>query len=59
MSPLPMARPSLPPQRPTPAAYAKDIPNLLVDESETVSDAENHRLVAKAAADGIRPTFEA
>ena len=36
-----------------------DIPNLLVDEAETVSDAENDRLVAKAAADGIRPTFEA
>ena len=34
-----------------------DIPNLLVDEAETVSDAE--RLVAKAQADGIRPTFEA
>jgi uncharacterized protein YbaR (Trm112 family) len=36
-----------------------DIPNMLVDESETVSDAEHERLVAKAAADGIRPTFEA
>jgi uncharacterized protein YbaR (Trm112 family) len=36
-----------------------DIPNMLVDESETVSDAEHERLLAKAAADGIRPTFEA
>jgi uncharacterized protein YbaR (Trm112 family) len=36
-----------------------DIPNLLVDEAETVSDAEHERLVAKAATDGIRPTFEA
>ena len=36
-----------------------DIPNMLVDEAETVSDAEHERLVAKAAADGIRPTFEA
>ncbi|HEX4491192.1 MAG TPA: Trm112 family protein [Acidimicrobiia bacterium] len=36
-----------------------DIPNMLVDESETVSDAEHERLVAKAQADGIRPTFEA
>ena len=36
-----------------------DIPNMLVDEAETVSDAEHDRLVAKAAADGIRPTFEA
>jgi uncharacterized protein YbaR (Trm112 family) len=35
-----------------------DIPNLLVDEAQTVSDAEHERLVAKAAADGIRPTFE-
>jgi uncharacterized protein len=35
-----------------------DIPNMLVDEAETVSDAEHERLVAKAAADGIRPTFE-
>jgi uncharacterized protein len=36
-----------------------DIPNLLVDEAETVTDAEHERLVAKAQADGIRPTFEA
>jgi uncharacterized protein YbaR (Trm112 family) len=36
-----------------------DIPNMLVDESETVNDAEHERLVAKAAADGVRPTFEA
>jgi uncharacterized protein YbaR (Trm112 family) len=36
-----------------------DIPNMLVDESETVNDAEHDRLVAKAAADGVRPTFEA
>jgi uncharacterized protein len=36
-----------------------DIPNMLVDESETVNDAEHDRLVAKAQADGIRPTFEA
>jgi uncharacterized protein YbaR (Trm112 family) len=35
-----------------------DIPNLLVDEAQTVSDEEHERLVAKAAADGIRPTFE-
>jgi uncharacterized protein YbaR (Trm112 family) len=36
-----------------------DIPNMLVDESETVNDAEHERLVAKAQAEGIRPTFEA
>ena len=36
-----------------------DIPNMLVDEAQTVSDAEHDRLIAKAQADGIRPTFEA
>jgi len=36
-----------------------DIPIMLVDEAETVSDAEHARLLAKAEADGIRPTFEA
>jgi uncharacterized protein YbaR (Trm112 family) len=36
-----------------------DIPNMLVDESETVSDGEHERLVAKAQAEGVRPTFEA
>ena len=36
-----------------------DIPNMLVDEAETVSDAEHQRLVDKATAEGIRPTFEA
>jgi uncharacterized protein YbaR (Trm112 family) len=36
-----------------------DIPNMLVDESETVNDSEHERLVAKAQADGVQPTFEA
>jgi len=36
-----------------------DIPVMLVDEAETVDDAEHDRLVAKAEADGVRPTFEA
>lgn len=36
-----------------------DIPIMLVDEAEAVDDAEHDRLVAKAAADGIVPTFEA
>jgi len=36
-----------------------DIPNMLVDEAHTVHDAEHARLMAKAEADGIRPTFEA
>jgi uncharacterized protein YbaR (Trm112 family) len=33
------------------------IPVLLVEESEIVSDAEHERLVAKAAEEGITPTF--
>lgn len=35
-----------------------DIPDLLIDDAETVDDAEHDRLVQKAAADGIKPTFE-
>ncbi|CAN5695286.1 Trm112 family protein [soil metagenome] len=40
-------------------AIREDIPIMLIDEAETVADAEHDRLVAKAEADGIRPTFEA
>ena len=36
-----------------------DIPIMLIDEATTVDDAEHDRLMAKASADGIRPTFEA
>jgi uncharacterized protein YbaR (Trm112 family) len=36
-----------------------DIPIMLIDEAETVSDEEHERLVAKAEADGVEPTFEA
>ena len=36
-----------------------DIPVMLVDEAETVDDAEHDRLLAKAEADGVTPTFEA
>ena len=39
-------------------AIRDDIPIMLVDEAETVSDSEHDRLVAKAEAEGIRPTFE-
>ena len=39
-------------------AIKDDIPIMLIDEAETVSDAEHERLVAKADADGIQPTFE-
>ena len=31
---------------------------MLVDEAEAVDDAEHARLLAKAEADGIRPTFQ-
>lgn len=34
------------------------IPNMLIDEAETVDDAEHDRLVAKADAEGITPTFD-
>jgi uncharacterized protein YbaR (Trm112 family) len=39
-------------------AVRDDIPIMLVDEAEQVDDAEHDRLVAKAEADGVRPTFE-
>ncbi len=39
-------------------AVRDDIPIMLIDEAEAVDDAEHERLVAKAEADGIRPTFE-
>ncbi len=35
-----------------------DIPIMLIDEAETVSDTEHDRLVTKAEAEGIKPTFE-
>jgi hypothetical protein len=34
-----------------------NIPVMLVDEAESVSDAEHERLMSKAAAAGLRPTF--
>lgn len=34
-----------------------DIPVMLVDEADEVDDAEHDRLVAKAEAEGIEPTF--
>jgi uncharacterized protein len=36
-----------------------DIPVMLVDEAETVDDAEHDRLMAKAEAEGIKPPAEA
>jgi hypothetical protein len=38
-------------------AVRDDIPIMLIDEAETVDDAEAARLEAKAAADGVQPTF--
>ncbi len=35
-----------------------DIPVMLIDEAEAVSDDEHTRLIALAEADGIHPTFE-
>ena len=40
-------------------AIREDIPIMLIDEAETVDDSEHERLLAKADADGIKPTFEA
>lgn len=40
-------------------AIRENIPVMLVDEAETVDDAEDARLRAKAEAEGIKPTFEA
>ena len=34
-----------------------DIPIMLIDEAETVDDAEDARLQQKAASEGIAPTF--
>lgn len=39
-------------------AIKDDIPIMLIDEAETVDDAEDARLRAKAKTDGIKPTFE-
>jgi uncharacterized protein YbaR (Trm112 family) len=36
-----------------------DIPDLLIDDAETVDDAEASRLTKKAETDGIQPTFQA
>jgi uncharacterized protein YbaR (Trm112 family) len=35
------------------------IPIMLIDEAATVDEAEHQRLVAKADAEGLKPTFEA
>jgi uncharacterized protein YbaR (Trm112 family) len=40
-------------------AVRDDIPIMLIDEAETIGETEHARLVAKAEADGVTPTFEA
>jgi uncharacterized protein YbaR (Trm112 family) len=40
-------------------AVRDDIPIMLIDEAEAIGETEHARLVAKAEADGITPTFEA
>jgi len=40
-------------------AIKDDIPIMLIDEAEAVDDGEHERLLAKAEAEGIKPTFEA
>ncbi len=39
-------------------AIRDDIPIMLIDEAETVSDDEHGRLMEKAEAEGIQPTFD-
>ncbi len=39
-------------------AVKDGIPVMLIDEADTVDDAEHERLMAKAEAEGVRPTFE-
>jgi uncharacterized protein YbaR (Trm112 family) len=40
-------------------AVQDDIPIMLIDEAETVVEAEHERLMTKADAQGIHPTFSA
>jgi uncharacterized protein YbaR (Trm112 family) len=35
-----------------------DIPDMLIEDAETVDDAEHQRLLEKARTEGIAPTFE-
>jgi uncharacterized protein YbaR (Trm112 family) len=39
-------------------AIKDDIPIMLIDEAESVDDTEHARLLAKAEAEGIKPTFD-
>ncbi len=39
-------------------AVHDDIPNMLIEEAETVPDEEHDRILSKVEAEGLRPTFE-
>ena len=39
-------------------AVRDGIPIMLIDEAETVDDAEHGRLMAKVETDGVKPTFD-
>lgn len=39
-------------------AIRDDIPDMIVEDAETVSDEEHARILAKVEAQGIRPTFD-
>jgi uncharacterized protein len=39
-------------------AVRDGIPIMLIDEAESVDEAEHARLLAKAEADGVKPTFD-
>lgn len=39
-------------------AITDDIPIMLIDEAQHLTDEEHERLMAKAGAEGIKPTFE-
>ncbi len=39
-------------------AIRDDIPDMIIDEAETVPDTEHERIMAKVSAEGIAPTFE-
>jgi len=40
-------------------AIRNDIPDMIIEEAETVAADEHERIMAKVEAEGIRPTFEA
>ena len=39
-------------------AIRDDIPDMIIEEAETITDSEHERILAKVATEGIRPTFE-